>query len=45
MSEKPVKTETTVKTFDAEGNMLTETVTTVVRTDTAGGDDAPGLYI
>lgn len=45
MSEKPVKTETTVKTFDAEDNLLSETVTTVVRTDATSDADRPGLYL
>jgi hypothetical protein len=45
MPDQPVKTETTIRTFDADGTMLSETVTTWVKTDAAGDDSQPCQYL
>lgn len=47
MSEKPVRWETTVKTYDAQDNLLTETTTTVVQASPPPAGDGPstGQYL
>lgn len=46
MSEKPVKWETTVRTFDAGDNLLSETTTTVVQANPAPVDaPSTGQYL
>lgn len=44
---KTVRTETTVRQYDADGNMIVETVTTVLVTkpETDDNDDQTGMYL
>lgn len=43
MTDKPVKWETTVRTFDANDRLLTETTTTVVQATPPPAPDGPSV--
>jgi hypothetical protein len=45
MPDKPVKTETTVKSYDAKGELVSEVTTIVVVKVPEPEDPPPGFYL
>lgn len=46
MNGKPVRWETTVRTYDSDDELVSETVTTVVSSPVPSDDSpAPGMYL